>query len=712
MIHRIAFVALLALGAIGCEAKIDSSDLDATPIDDAPSWETDSSATDDAVDSSASDVVVDSGVDGAPADAIGDGASDSDALVTWTLGDAAAVSPAFVATTTPCGPKPGADSSVVLDQALWSSVGWVGRHANRAFVASARKWVIFDADTGEQTASGEVDSPTTFAYGGTTFAMQTASGLELHDATSGAVHATIPSTADRYGFANDGSYVWTIEPAKIQFWSPTTGASIASRAGSFAPMISSSSVLDFAVDARPTEIRIARDGLYDRVDPKTGTIIDSLSYAGDALWFSGDGSTLTVTTPGHVTLLSATTLTAATDVPYYSAAYGTMLVTTSGVIDHVTKATILTWPVMSGELLRQGSRVLITRRGGARWVDLSTSPPTTGDMALEGATRLTSLAIDTDGTWVVGDDSGLAWTGKTTPRTLGCGRSTAVAAADDGSMAVATAKGVVIGSVGATTSTISGYIPLSSDCLELSRDGKTLAILDDHGGADGIARVHLYSLATKKAGIVLERPVDIDGSREQAWWNVSLDAAGARLAISAWNNTPSPSHEGTHAVLDAATGALVRRWELSAAPFYGFGAYLSPDGQHLARAIPTGKFSYATLRLADIASGTEIASVRDPFGWVGDEILAHDDYKYTYFVDVMGVETFGPPLYYSLWSKFGSCRPPAKQISPTRIFVDEMYDTLSVDPHPVTALGPPNAATSARIVHLGPGKVTSMAFPP
>jgi hypothetical protein len=142
----------------------------------------------------------------------------------------------------------GLSAGTVMIAVTASAMFDLGHGSNVATVAFANSrvlsedsnghWVLWNYSTGQNLASGGVDSSSSapVALAGSTVVIQVATGLEVRRAADGSVQAKIATTPSWWQLASDGSYICAGTALGITAWSPA-GVVLFTRAGDYSKAV-------------------------------------------------------------------------------------------------------------------------------------------------------------------------------------------------------------------------------------------------------------------------------------------------------------------------------------------------------------------------------------------------------------------------------------------------------------------------------------------
>jgi hypothetical protein len=425
----------------------------------------------------------------------------------------------------PCGaPAPGpVPANELLDLGHGNYISLVRRSGSYVLTRDwDSHWILWNTSNHSRTLAGDspqkIDVPSTWPeigyldLRGGTLAVETEIGkVELHSAATGALLSTIAIFSDTIGFgygpkprafglATDGSYFWETSPAKLKVWS-SAGASLVDRDGNYAAV---------NVYAAPGELRIGRpsgSSSIEVVDVTTNMSTMSPTFSGSFRSWFVDGESF-LSSLGRTVWVYPKSATAAKGI--FLDVVGSVL---SGQGDffwtfdqtpqdslHIYSIGGGMGPILSppGQVLQAGDITMIGRiyRG-------DTFPGRSAGVGLwhagaldvvsfdSGAPTITTFAVGEEqphvfvrareGTWSYGTLAGVVY-GKdnVTPGPVshvgGCGAATSIAAANDGTIAIATrSTGIILGSVTDNGKAIRGRLPVVRDRVELSAAGDILA---------------------------------------------------------------------------------------------------------------------------------------------------------------------------------------------------------------------------------------------
>ncbi|MGC4089905.1 MAG: hypothetical protein QM756_18860 [Polyangiaceae bacterium] len=161
---------------------------------------------------------------------------------------------------------------------------YLSRQGSRVLSATDKKWILWDAVSGNQVVAAEsTSSMATPVLGGNTLVAKTPTGLQLYDAETGQAGAAITTGATQFGVATDGSYVFASSATALEVWS-RAGAPIVTRTGNYA---------NAKAFAAASELRIALgaagSGVIETIDIASKSSSQSPSFLGNFNKWLGDG---------------------------------------------------------------------------------------------------------------------------------------------------------------------------------------------------------------------------------------------------------------------------------------------------------------------------------------------------------------------------------------------------------------------------------------
>jgi hypothetical protein len=594
-------------------APVDSRVDTTTPVDSAADSEKPDTAVADTRDSSIIEASVDTGTmaDTATIDATDAGGG------------------TIVSVTDPCGTN--ALGGALIDLGAGSPVAAT---STRMLSVATESWMLWDVATAKAVVRGlgvssdGASKPRVAALRSNTFIVESVAGtIEVRDATTGVVRATVVGGARTYGLASDGSYFWGASASSIAAWSTTGGTKLFERPGDY---------LTAAIFGAPGELRVAKGpagtSTIERITTAGVSSTSPISSGAFHSWFV-DGERFFASV--------------GTTVWVYSKIGGSPVGTfTLPAVDHLggvgnrfwtyqpsaTSNQAKVYDVMSGstplasfsvgtsaKVNVSGNRVGLISSDGATLNVLE--PEATPKLTTYPApsTRNESFAASTGGSLFVGSSYQLVHevTSPTAAVRFGCGALSSIAAADDGTIALATAHGILLG----TASGITRYMPFFARRVALAGTGATLAAQvhnKDVYHAD--ESLHLFSLPAgvkfnqRTYPIGLEFLVDFGFSR-----------GGTRIALRT-RDTGSIKRWTTD-LLDTVTDYSDSVSDLTVAP----PLLLSPDGTTVARPHNTSfdpAFATTNIYKAGSLTGTASGTAR---AWLSDTRLLVTEFTFPVF---------------------------------------------------------------------------------
>ncbi|MCU1261803.1 MAG: putative Ig [Bryobacterales bacterium] len=522
-------------------------------------------------------------------------------------------------------------------------------------------WVLWNYAAGTHIASGDsgcstasipfpCNSGAVADFAGSVIALLTHTGFEVRSATDGHVVTTITSTigsttgVEYWQLAPDGSYLVAWDTAALQVWSTTTGATLASKKGSY---------LYNGVYAALGQIQAAivsgGQHVIETTSVSTGASTNSSAFNGTfQTWFADGNRFLSSASNTVLTYSAAAVQQDVTTVPGVAQVLGTgnWFGSFDGSNLSIYKVGASSSPAAtyggldSDYRLSASGSMFIAQPPFAQVtiIDLSGATPARTDSATPVSKGIVFAGISPT-QWLSGTSYGVIFdgaSGLTTPRYLGYGEVWSIAGAGT-RFAISTASGRIL-HYDSTTNTLEGTIQDFSSKLVLSADGTVVAALGDTalGSRSQDASAKVYSLPG--GGVVSTWP----GNSLTGPDNISLSASGTVLGL-AFVVSPGMSATHTASTYPVTGGAAI--WTGNcAAPYMptnasniacaGVAARRPQDGPFFGNENLTGLYNNGAL----VTALTGVA-----VGWVDDGHLLVNNYAdNSGQVTFQGVSIIGP----------------------------------------------------------------------
>jgi len=613
----------------------------------------------------------------------------------------------------------GLPASQILDTGAVDAVRVLRFEGDRLFTGGADspnpgdRWMLWSVSERTQLATGQLLHDTTnpgmpypFAdmRGGLLVTEGSPGSFELRSGDDGHVSATVdaPGSTGR-GLASDGSYFWALTASGLSAWSPAGDALVTD--ASVDPMSTIAAVPGrlllvngYAADPRIQTIDVpgGASHLSDPITPGTST--------GMPVQWLSDGAHLYAQNENTAII--------------YGSAGGTPVATRQGVYvddgygDYVWSFDLnnhlLDVMSLSRGLASVGTyNAAYVQYLGRGWLAMDVANPPNGAAdPMAGAIAVLDLnkpkltpeyikyaqnledagfnappAFSDDGRYVYLGAQGTVWTSD--GANLGCGAIEAYAGADDGTLAVVTEVGILVFRPGGEGLTLAGRVNLTGQSLEMSGDGRLLAVR-----ASWLYGARMVSVVSLETGQLLHtwgRPdaVGLGGPAlpdPDFVVDFSLARNADRVATSFVTQTSFSGPWIQHVYLSDASGDNVQE-----VPGAGLNVRLSPDGSHLLA--QSGQAGAAV----SIFQGTTLLGTT-----VGQASSWWDDTHYVtrdYVRDASGAQVFADP---TLWGVDG--RSVVGVTLPSR--VDDPYILVNYGHQPLVPLASGRVYASAAVAVL------------
>jgi hypothetical protein len=412
-----------------------------------------------------------------------------------------------------CGSPPGsapseAGSTAIVPNVGMSTIGLEQVSVGRGLWQSGDRlistesgggWTLWDIPSRMQIVSGP---GTVFDNAGSTFVVLTSSQVEIRSIVDASLQGTFdPGSHLKFGLAVDGSYVWGASTTDVATWSPK-GSPLMTHPGAYA------SPPGFGQGASivgvPSELRIgggpAGAGVIEHVGATTGTSTSTPPFSGTfQTWFHDGSRFLSAAGSTNLFVFDAS----ATRLALFAVhSVGTIGGGGNYVFNFVDSSRGLDLYEIGGNGLPAAHYDTV---GGPFWSGNTVAFP--GDTVLPKAdtssitilqlgTQLTpstyplpplarapiqALADDSNGRFSVGTQYGVVYVHGTSKDpsqvlTLGCGQVRALSGSTSGTAVVATGGNLFV--IDVPSGIVTEDLGLLADRVELSNDGKTLAVAD------------------------------------------------------------------------------------------------------------------------------------------------------------------------------------------------------------------------------------------
>ena len=384
---------------------------------------------------------------------------------------------------------------------------------------------IANGDTGcgpPQNACG-FDSRADMA--GSSFALQTPTGFEMHSSTDGHLLGTIQAPLSSSSFtwwklASDGSYLTAGGSQGLEAWSPA-GQVLFSKPGNYVGGVAFAAPGQISLTGGPSGVHA-----IETVDVTTGNSTVSSNFNGTFLtWFADGQRFVTVASGTALTYSNAAVqqdATLLTSVGSLGGSGNWLWNNRGGTLDIYQVGASTTpkasFAVSSPRVIPSGSTLGLLANSQLSVVDLSGATPVKADQTLPigevGAVTPGGYAATDAGHWLVGNAFGVVLDGAglpATPRFLDYGSVMSVAGSAS-RFAVSTASGRII-YFDSTTRALQDTIQKFSAKLQLSADGTVLAAQGDKQGAGTSTDndLDIYSLPSKTVSKTWAYPSGLGG---------------------------------------------------------------------------------------------------------------------------------------------------------------------------------------------------------
>lgn len=555
-------------------------------------------------------------------------------------------------------------------------------------------WVLWDYSSGENIVNGNA-SVYSADYGyqsipvdmqGSTIVLQTASGLEVRDASDGHVLAEIAATPSWWKLASDGSYVVAGNATQLIAWN-TAGAILFQQTGNFA---------DAVAYAAPTQVQVALgpqgSNVIQTFAVPAGTSTVSPTFQGEfQSWFS-DGSRFLseVSSNGSGTVwvysnaavqqdiaqLSTTLGLAGTGNWYWTVDSDNGMGTTSLYqVGSGGQAFATYAPGISSTAIYSGGTLAlfsIDPIAQVTVIDLTSASAPAVTYTTAAVQYLWNYAATSATNWVIGTSAGVLIQGAVSPaRYFGYGSAVGVAGSTSNA-AIATASGQLL-VFDATTGALQATIPQPAGEIALSGDGTVLA-------AGLLYNSYLFDLSTQDVTVyslpsgstLLSFPYAGNGGPSVV--GLTLSQSGTTLGQLFQTASPCLAE-----ITTVATGGTL--WCDTLANSGVAQMALSPDGTLLATstAIPNDITNNSVPATNIYLNGTLSTAISGwAVGWIDDSSLLVETYA------VSGDEGIVGPTGSSIFSASGQLQSQTT-----------LPDLRSIQPVPASSGGTPTSIYSS-----------------
>jgi hypothetical protein len=532
------------------------------------------------------------------------------------------------------------------------------------------QWVLWDYSghsviaSGNGNCVGNCSLPASIDLAGTTAAVVTATGFELHSTTDGSVLGTVSTRlANWWRLATDGSYLAAGNSTGVSAWSPS-GKLLFSNSGDYSQAVAFATPGQLLIGGGPAGASVIETIAVSSGASSTGPTFNGAFSS----WFPDGGrfitlagttalvySTSTVTQVGSITGMTSTNTS-------FIQGQGNWVWTFVGQNSHgplniypATGSNMTSSPAASytfpGNSLAQaagsGSTIGVATYGGApvpgivSIIDLSGASPTKVDYTATNVeagevpwtyplsiSRVPYAAVSAS-QWVVGGNTGVLVDGPTltgTPTYFGFGKVLSIAGGTS-HFAMSTASGTILYFNTATLAP-EGQISFAASQLRMSADGTLLAAVGDSSYAS-TDPVRIYSLPS--GGLLYTWPYDTDTSGNSSWSDVGeIDLSGSGTVLGQVLGRPS----GALTLEASAPTGGSPIFSVSATQttsLYGVPIRISPDGTLIAYSLtasPTAGSSSANIGTNLLLNGSLVSAFNGlPTGWLDNGRLVVNNYK-------------------------------------------------------------------------------------
>jgi hypothetical protein len=341
-------------------------------------------------------------------------------------------------------------------------------------------WILWDVPTGRQV--GADTSGMVVALAGGRFLTQQ-SGIYVHAVSDGSLQASINvGTNTKFGLATDGSYVWAVSTTALTTWSPTAMQQ-ATHPGDYSRASLFAGPNGILVGAGP-----AGANVIETVSPTTGASTTGPSFSGtfDTWFLDGAHFISTASSIIHVYTASAQLVeTLGLSSPSQLGGNADYFYNSGSTLDVYALGggpqPVASYTPRQGGLLFSGDYVADIGQDSntGTIVHLTSAKITTAPFTLPYR-LVTAFAADASGLWAVGNEAGaIHYEGSlqspTQAGNLGCGAANLLGGSAAGYAAVATGAGDVL-LINVVTGTVEHHLALPATGLQMSADGRTLAV--------------------------------------------------------------------------------------------------------------------------------------------------------------------------------------------------------------------------------------------
>lgn len=397
-----------------------------------------------------------------------------------------------------------ASSGVIFNLGLSREIAWLRRTDNRLLGTDADgNWALWNLSNKTLLASGQIRGVSGVSpdQAGDLFTLLTPTRLEIRSLLDGSLINAITTPDDprhQGGLSLDGSYYWSATADGITAWD-SNGRLLATKSGNYSkgafdgPLFTPGA----QVIAAPGELRIgmgpAGDRAIERISLDTGTSTTSPFSGNFHSWFL-DGERFLTTASTTIRVYSADT---GTEEQSFSLPYAERLV---GQADYFwmvgnwegsrklvifavadPNAPVAVYPYdLFGSLVPIGNRIGLAYSDRIDLIELDPAGLKNSSVGLPTVPGRWLYTWDTAGNVAFGNERGLVFDGSDLERSLSCGTAYALAGSEKGTIAMATAYGILLFELRADSRAYLGSIPFPSYDVDLSRDGSVLAAASLH----------------------------------------------------------------------------------------------------------------------------------------------------------------------------------------------------------------------------------------
>jgi hypothetical protein len=573
---------------------------------------------------------------------VGDGgqldAGESDAADGGSDADTVDAGPdAVTPDSSPCGSAV-SNGPVLLDLGHGAQIHALAATNTRlASLDKAGRWNLWNVATRARLATGDVTANSLAMpvgaialKGNTLMVAQAPDSIELWDAATGVKNATI-SGARTYQLAADGSYLVGVSSTSLAIWD-SLGASVLDRPGNYASAVVYAAAGEVRVALGPagstTIESIATSGTVTTASFSNGTFH---SWFGDGeSFFTRVGTTVWVYPKGAGTAKGIFALSTVENLAGWGDRFWTLSAGAGNVYSVPgTSSPIASFSGAANPPMGTGPTKLAILTYGepsVSIVDLAAATPTLSRHALPAPYSEVSAQAG-NGSWFVGNRSGLVYdmSVPSAPRMFGCGAVWSMSSADDGTLAIGTASGVLLGRLTSNDFSVQGRLSVLADQVALNAAGTALVTrhTTQYAQYDPVRTLTAFALPS---GVVTDEwPMEYPTGNGVNLFSFDFARNASRIALvsgtfsapNGWFMTAALAELGS-ATPTTLTGPTFNPQLLS--------LRLSTDGTRWSIATSTGDLNQATTNL--YRAGTLVGAVAGVgIAWLSDTRLLVAEYQ-------------------------------------------------------------------------------------